>query len=322
VLGDAVELVEWCPDGRLLAAGDLAGSLVILDSTTGDAKVCLPGGAGAITAMAWSPCGNLLAAGTVAGDLVFVDDWSHRTVPVEAPVSALRWSPVGDLLTVGAGWSVLSLNPDGEFVGCVGPLDGGVHAVEWAPGPAPIAAGTGVGIAWCTPGAAAEPVETWTTSGVVRCLATDPHRGRLACGDLGGVLRVFEVASGEELAISGFAHRIARAVWDSDGTHLAIPEDDAVVVWKLEGLTLVDDDPVIVGSHGEVVIDLAFDPAPGSARLASVDVAGRLCVATVGHPGKQEIPLGCPARCLRWQPGQRRVAVGDGDGAVHLVVIG
>lgn len=320
VLRDAVEHLRWRPDGALIAVGAVNGELALVDGKALRPTTPPTRCRGAVSAIAWSPTGTHLAVATDTGDVLILNGDSDRTVAVEAPITALAWSPTGDLLAVGTAWSLLTLTDDGDILASVGPLEGGVHGIAWAPGPGPLAAATGGGLAWCQVGSSGEPVEVWPSTGLVRCLSADRTHERLAYGDLGGVLRVVDVASQEELSISGFAHRIGQVAWTPSGTHLAVPEDDTVVLWHLRGIELVSDEPTTLEGHDGVVVDLAFDPDTASSRLASISAHGGLRIDTLDQSeSAHATALDGSPRCLDWRPGRPEVAVGDGDGALHLV---
>lgn len=320
-LEDAIEGIDWHPDGRRLAAVDLAGHVVVLDveDLSGPRACSGPTQPGGGTSLAWSPAGDQLAVGGAAGTLSIVGAHGGDTRFLDGPVAAVAWSPGGDLLAVAAGWSVTVVAASGDVVAEIGPLSGAVHDLVWAHGPAALAAGTRDAIVWLAAGLASEPVETWDVTGAARTLAVDPTHTRLASGDLGGVLRVADLAERSELAVSGFDQRIERMVWNPAGTDLAVPDDGGITVWALDGIELVHDDPVHLDGHDGAVVDLAY-AADSPDRLASVDDDGRLVLWANCPSGEFEaVELGSPGRCVRWRPGQPAVAVGCRDGAIRLV---
>ncbi|MGE3621974.1 MAG: WD40 repeat domain-containing protein [Acidimicrobiia bacterium] len=322
-LPDAVEVVAWHPAGRLLAAGDLSGTVAVVDADTGRAALAVPDGHGPVSALAWAPSGCCLAVGTVNGRIHLATPQGVRALDAPGGITALAWSPSGHVLAVGAGPTAHAVTAQGDRIGSLGPLAGTVQDLAWCAGPGPLAVAAGTAVLWCTPGASCEAVDRWAAKAQVRCLSPAPTGdARLAAGDLGGTVRVLDAGTDDEVTVSGFTRRIARLAWDPAGTRLAVPDEHAVTVWHLDGAQLARDEPTWLTWHDDDVTDLAFGQVGGSTWLASVDALGCLRAGRAEPAGPAlALRIGRSSRCLRWRPGLPQVAVGDVDGEVRLVAL-
>lgn len=313
---EAVEVLAWDRRGDLLAVGDLGGGVAVIDVSNPDVSTALAAHPGATTSLAWHPDRSLLATGGADGKVrLHTPGRLVATVAVGGVVRATCWSPGGGLLAVVAGCGVWIVDADGAHVAAAPLLAGAVHDAAWVDGgPAPLAVAGREGVAWFGPGIGTEPVETWEVTAAARVLVADPVRGRLATGDLAGVLRVASAASGDELAVSGWRERIERLAWHPTGRWLAVPDGDDVVVWHLDGVALVEDDPRRFAGHGDAVTDLAY--AGTTLVTGSLD-------GTVGcwpdDPRAEPCfhDLDAPVTCVG--VGAGRVAIGAEDGRVLLL---
>lgn len=312
---EAIEALAWDPFARLLAAGDLAGGVAVLGAADLAVVQRLDPHPGGVTALAWHPAEPLLATGGVDGT-VHLHHRSHGAVPIAVggAVRALRWSPSGDLLAVGAGRGVWMLGVDGSLVASAPMLAGAVHDLAWMrDGPTPLAAAAHGGIEWIGPGTGSEPVETWDVTGAARVLATAPGHDRLASGDLAGTMRVTSPATRRELTMTGWDHRIERLAWCPSGHRLAVPDGDDVVVWHLDGVDPVDDEPQWFSGHDDEVTDVVY--ARSTLMSASRDGTVRRWPDDASSP--TTFDLGGPVACLATCAGL--VAAGTRDGRVAIV---
>jgi WD40 repeat protein len=100
-----VDVLEWSPDGRRLAAAtyNRSGSTVVWDAVSGEIIHRLAGAG----ALAWSPDSRRLAnLGPESGATIQIWDPStgtpiRKTSKGDGTVTAMGWSPVGDRLAIG-----------------------------------------------------------------------------------------------------------------------------------------------------------------------------------------------------------------------------
>ncbi len=192
--GRPVRCLCLSADGRTLASASGRDSepaeLLVWESATGRLKRALSGHAGAVTALAASPRGQVLASAGLDGSLRLCDmDTGKQQRHIEGkgvPCRALSWSADGTLLAAGGGQQGRA---------------GVIHIWKAETGrlqqrlevPAPVA-----------------------------CLALSPDGARLAWSGSGGVVRLVEAASGEEMALDTGMKAIAWLALSSDGLTLAV----------------------------------------------------------------------------------------------------
>jgi hypothetical protein len=104
------------------------------------------------------------------------------------------------------------------------------------------------------------------TSGVTR-VAFGPDGTRLASGDRGGTVRVWDAETGQEtLILKGHTSTVTSVAFCPDGQRLASGDDDGTVrVWDAE----TGQETLILKGHTSGVTQVAF--SPDGKRLASTD---------------------------------------------------
>jgi WD40 repeat protein len=107
--------VAFSPDGRLLAAGMLVGSVVLIDPARSVRLRTVPVGPGGLGGVAFSPDGRLLAAGATDGSVMLVDPARRsrlESLDAEGVVTGVAFSPDGRLLAAGTDeGSVVLIDP-------------------------------------------------------------------------------------------------------------------------------------------------------------------------------------------------------------------
>jgi small GTP-binding protein len=102
---DTVNVLEWSPDGALLASGSNDGSIRIWDCRNSKKQTVLGEHAGPVRSIAWSPDAHRVASG---GDDCYIRLWDPKlakeSVGIQVPgsVSSLAWSLHSNLVATGS----------------------------------------------------------------------------------------------------------------------------------------------------------------------------------------------------------------------------
>jgi WD40 repeat protein len=155
-------------------------------------------------------------------------------------------------------------------------------------------------------------------------VAFAPDGKRLACGGEDGQVYLWEfgwLRNAQTVAIPGHAGGVTAVAFAPGGPLLASTGQDRTVrLWDVAGA-----DPlpraVLAGHHGAVRL-VQF--LPGGARLISVGEGGQVILWDAATPSRlHEWSFDKTlAASVALSPDGRRLAVGDGDGRVHLYDLG
>lgn len=196
-----VSALDWSPDGRILAVGDLDGAVAWVEAATGRVVRRLSAHKGPVTAVEWSPDGKrLLSSG---------DDGAIRL------------------------W-----DGEGAASGEIKASDGPVRSAAWAPDGARIAAGDLYGKIRVWGAATLALQREWKSPAHwVEALVWSPKGDTLVSGTVDGVIRVWDVATGaQRRELRGHSGLVTDLVWSPGGERLASSSGDgAVRVWSLAG---------------------------------------------------------------------------------------
>ena len=250
---ESVDSVAFSHDGELLLSGSADGTLRLWEVYTGELRAVLDGHEQAVSSVAVGPDGMFLASGSHDGTVKLWDRaWDGASTLLEghtAPVTSLAASSDG-LRLVSAGddsrlflWNTdrlqalcaADLRLEGSAVVAVRPdglqVAAGLHADRLGV-PNPISL-------WSAPDGDDElvrlPLELEGHAGRVLSVAYDPSGTRLASGGDDGVLRVWDLATGEVLQeMSGQFNDVRSLAWDPTGERLAFGDGLGVLhVWNL-----------------------------------------------------------------------------------------
>ncbi len=299
--------VGWSPDGRFLASGGLDRVMRLWDSVSGACVQMFQAPSAVLLGMAWSPDGSLLACGTYEQGVQVWDvaarslRWAEQThLILFHPVA---WSPQGTRLVGGGddGCVYVWEGADGTLLQRLPGHQGRVMSVVWSPNGTWVASGSGSegsGELFVWDVESGERVRTFTGHpGVVYALAWShsrtgtrhsPYRDRLISGDSDGMLRWWDVQTGECVCMRA-AHqgKIQALRMSPDGKKLASCGDDGtIMIWDLESAecvqTLQRDRPYerlnITGIRGLTEAQRASLRALGAIDEAAPQIEERLNV--------------------------------------------
>ncbi len=246
--------VGWSPDGSRLASSGWDNAIRLWDPATGTCVQVLSDSDDPtyFFGVAWSPDGERLASGTyMHGVLVWeVTAHRHRWVGREAPtlIRCVAWSPEGMRLVGGSddGQVYVWDASDGTLQQQLAGHHGGVTRVAWHPDGMWLASGGGGregGELFVWEAQSGQRHPAWGAGnralaghpGVVSAVAWGPGEELLISGGSDGMLRWWEVHSGECVRVQEAHQGMVQALKVSpDGSRLASCGDDgAIMLWDL-----------------------------------------------------------------------------------------
>lgn len=265
--------VRFNPDGRWFATLSEPSGVTIWDASSGDEVITLTGHEGMLSAVAWSPDGMRLGASSELD----IPVWDVRTGELlfsltghEAGIGGLAFSPDSTRIATASWdgtvriWDALTgdaehtLTPDGRLVA----------AIAFTPDGQYIVTGDNRGDLAAWDAATLRPVRTLRGhQDVVSSLAVGPE-GLLVTGSMDTTAMIWDVASGEPVALRGHRSFVNGVAISPDGTRVATAGDDTTVkLWDAatgrELLTLE--------THNKLVSDLDFSPDGRLLATASTD---------------------------------------------------
>jgi WD40 repeat protein/serine/threonine protein kinase len=237
----AVFTVAFSPDGKTLASGDWDGNVKLWDVSTGQERASLPGHQRWVTRLAFTPDGKSLVS---SGGDACVKLWDVATSEERAsfpgPVHARSVAVSPDGRTLAAGWESGAVQlwdlATGQTRTLAETLHGPAVALSFAPDGKTLAAGTSHSNRclqlWDL---TREPPSSVTRVGVngIHALAFSPDSKLVATGGFGGLVRLIDVASGQQQASREGRGDVYSVAFAPDGKSLALGlQDRSVLLWN------------------------------------------------------------------------------------------
>jgi WD40 repeat protein len=317
--------VAYSPDGTRIASAGTDGIARIWDTDTGREVLTLAGHTSAVDDLAYTPDGkHLLTNGQDGTRLWDVSvgggrDWL-RVPAAELILVGVAFSPDGETFAAPAepsGVTIWDTHTGEEIITLTG-HEPKLTTVAFSPDGRKIAAGSDL-----TDTPPVWDVETgellFTLDGHeedVRAVSFSPDGSRILTGSWDGTARVWDAATGEQLAVLGAWNRpsIFTAAFSPDGRSIVTGEEDGnVTVWNAVGLEKVRR----LNSGTSLVADLAFGPnglfltahEDGTARVWDFET-GEVRLTLRGHTAR--------VHQVAVSPDGTRIATSSDDGTVRL----
>lgn len=261
----AVTTVAFRPDGRVLATGDAAGTIVLEDEASGRPVATLPGSS-SINDVAYSPNGAMLAAADQAGAIVLWNPQTRRVLrridPHAGAINAIAFSPGGGLLaSANADDTVTLWNPlTGQRLRTLHGHTAAVEDVAFSPDGRLLASGSDdhTVILWDPSNGRRIRTLRGHTAGIT-AVAFAPGGGQLAASSNDDTIIVWNVADGRELhVLRGSTSYVDDVAYSPDGTTIASAgDDDQVRLYDARTGAMLR----VLRGHSAPVDSLAYNPS-------------------------------------------------------------
>jgi len=300
-----VYCVAYAPDGRRLASASGDGTVRLWDAASGRELACLRGHEGKVTSVAFAPDGGRLASASLDGTVRLWDAASGWELAClrghEGMVYSVTYAPDGRRLASASADETVRLwdAASGRELACLRRHEQAVTSVALAPD-----------------GLSAELRALEKAKQGVNCLAFAPDGGRLASASGDGTVRLWDAASGHELAcLRGHKQLVTSVSFAPDGQRLASASYDMTVrLWD----TASGGELACLRGHTHSVWSVAFAPDGGRLASGSRDDTMRLWDAASGRElaclrGHEDM-----VTSVAFAPDGSRLASASEDGTVRL----
>jgi WD40 repeat protein len=320
-LGDYIIDLAWSPDTSKLAAVTVEGSVFLINDHGTSADLNLIGQhAGGANALSWRRDGAEFAT---AGHDGLVKVWDGNTgqqlSAFEAGgswVAKAVYSPCRNVLATAAGRHLKLWDEQGETFYESSEHSSTIADVGWNPDGSGVAVAAYNGVTLHVPGKQRQPRKyTWKGSSLM--LAWSPDAKYLATGEQDSTVHFWNVKSGEDAQMSGFATKVLELSWDSSGRWLATGGSATICLWDCRGKGPAGRMPRQHTGHSNKLTQLAFQPDGKLLASADADAFLLLWDPIKNDEAIDKLTLSSSASCLRW--GNRgKLAVGQQDGKVVI----
>jgi WD40 repeat protein len=329
-LDDFITGTAWSPDGGQLAAISVSGQLAIYDGAKGGARHLLEQAhADGGDAVAWRPDG--LALATAGRDGIWrLWDASAGTKTAEHPAGAgwpehLAWSPApiddqGHRLALGAGNKVSLWTEAGGADGKLMAFTRTVADLAWIREGKTLAVATSLGVSLRDPQSGAEE-RAFGASDPILNMAFSPSGKWLMTGNQDCSVHVWNLESGGEMHMRGYAAKVRQLAWHRGSRWLAAGGGPTVSVWDCSGCGPEGRTPTLLELHTDAVTALHYQPQgdwlASGARDGSVAIWSPTQRRSLVAAGK----ISSGVTRLAWSPDGSRLAATGEAGEIQVLAV-
>lgn len=320
---NAVHVVAWSPDGRLLATGAADRTARVWNSRDASEKISLRGHEGRVGGIAWSPDGTLIATASADRTVRIWDSRSGSQLRVlrghRRRVCSVDWSPDGErVATASSDQTVRIWSPhDGmELIAARGHA-AWIYSVQWSPDGRYLATASHDRTARIWDASTGEQRlvlhghEDW-----VYDINWSPTGSHVATASQDRTIRVWDAASGvQSLILSGGEGVFWGVAWSPNGNCLASASADQTArIWDAHDGSPID----VLRGHRGWVRGISWAPDGGRVATVSFDGTGRVWKIDRGTALRVLRGHRDWVRAVAWSPNGRLIASGSQDRTVRV----
>jgi WD40 repeat protein len=266
--------LAWSPDGKQLAAASVSGQVAIYDAAQGRAiHLFEQAHADGCDALAWRPDGKALATAGRDGTWKLWDTTEGKIL-AEHEAGAmwaehLAWSskPIGErghLLALGAGntlsfWTETGAPAGGASSEAIKIPKKTVTDLAWIMGGTSLAVATSTEI-MVRDHATNEPPRTFRSRDPILNMAFSPSGKWLMTGNQDCSVHVWNIDSGGEMHMRGFAAKVRQLAWHRGSRWLATGGGPSIAVWDCSGRGPEGRTPLLLEWHPDQISALHYQP--------------------------------------------------------------
>ncbi len=279
--------VAWSPNGRWLAVGGSAGSVVLYDLQRSGENRRWPVHEQGLHRIAWHPSQPLFAT---SGQDARVRLWSmeqQTCAPVvEIPaahqwVEHLGWRPDGKQLAFSSGRAIAICSVSGDSQRSYRHPESTVSAISWRPRGAQLAAsGYGGVLVFDVLDERSKP-QHLPLKGSLTSLCWSPDGRVIAAPCQDNSVHFWRLRSGADATIGGFERKPTQLDWSPNSRWLATGGGSTVALWPFDTRGSEGRSPTLLDFHVDSLTAIAF--ATGAPYVASACRSGYLCIWRVGN---------------------------------------
>ena len=258
-----VVALAWSHALGLITAASADGPIALFDAKTGQLRFNLPGHGFGTASIAWSADGQHLAS---AGQDGKVRLWNPTTsqqtreMPGGAAwVERVAWCPTANILASAAGKKLRLWNLDGEIVREYADHPSTIADIQWKP-KEPILAATAYGKLFLWSPEQQDAVSDFSWQGSMLVLAWSPDCKFIAAGAQDCSVHFWELATGDDLQMQGYPHKVRELAWDRASRYLATGGAAVACVWDFSGEGPAGTTPIQLEAHKENITCLSYQP--------------------------------------------------------------